>query len=86
MECRYAQIEKEASAITWACERFTDYIVAKSIVAETDHKPLAPLLNTRTLDEVPPRVQRLRRRLMRFHFKAVTYVPGNEMYIAEARM
>ena len=51
VECRYVQIEREASALTWACERFSNYIVAKSIVAETDHKPLAPLLTTRTLDE-----------------------------------
>ena len=42
VECRYVQIEREASVLTWACERFSNYIVAKSIVAETDHKPLAP--------------------------------------------
>ena len=52
VECRYAQIEKEALALTWACERFSDYIVGKFILAETDHKPLVPLLTTRTLDEV----------------------------------
>ena len=84
VECRYAQIEKEALALTWACERFSDYIVGKSIIAETDHKPLVPLLTTRTLDEVPPRVQRLRMRLKRFHFKEVNHVPGKEMYIADA--
>ena len=58
--------------------------MGKSIIAETDHKPLVPLLTTRTLDEVPPRVQRLRMRLMRFHFKEVNHVPGKEMYIADA--
>ena len=58
--------------------------MGKSIIAETDHKPLVPLLTTRTLDEVPPRVQRLRMRLMRFHFKDVNHVPGKEMYIADA--
>ena len=84
VECRYAQIEKEALALTWACEQFSDYIVGKSIIAETDHKPLVPLLTTRTLDEVPPRVQQLRMHLMRFHFKEVNHVPGKEMYIADA--
>ena len=63
---------------------FSDYIVGKSIIAETDHKPLVPLLTTRTLDEVPPRVQRLRMRLMRLHFKEVNHVLGKEMYIADA--
>ena len=58
--------------------------MGKSIIAETDHKPLVPLLTTRTLDEVPPRVQRLRMRLMRLHFKEVNHVPGKEMYIADA--
>ena len=84
VERRYVKIEKDASALTWACERFSDYIVGKSIVAETDQKPLVPLLTTRTLDEVPPRVQRLRMRLMCIHFKEVNHVPRKEMYIADA--
>ena len=43
-ETRYAQIEKEALAITWACEKFSTYILGKHISIETDHKPLVPLL------------------------------------------
>ena len=80
VECRYVQMEKEALALTWACERFSDYVVGKSTVAETDNKPLAtvPLLTTRTLDKVPPRVPRLRMQLLRFHFKEVNHVPGKE--------
>ena len=84
VECRYVQIEKEALALTWACEQFSNYIVGKSTVTETDHKPLAPLLTTSTLDEVPPRLQRLRMHLMHFHFKEVNHVPGKEMYITDA--
>ena len=84
MECRYMQIEKETLALTWAREWFSDYIVGKSVVAETDHKPLISLLTTRTLDEVPPRVPQLRMQLMRFHFKEVNHVPGKKMYIADA--
>lgn len=39
-ECHYPQIEKEALASTWVCEKFEDYILGKRIRIETDHKPL----------------------------------------------
>ena len=83
-ETRYAQIEKEALALTWACERSWEYLVGKSICIETDHKPLVPLLSTHTLDQLPPRIQRFRMRLMRFHLKEIKHVPGKQMYIANA--
>jgi len=37
-ECRYAQVEKEALAITWSCEKFSSYILGKKFTIETDHK------------------------------------------------
>jgi hypothetical protein len=55
-EQRYAQIEKEALATTWACEKFNDYILGKDILIETDHKPLVPLFGTKLLDQLPPRI------------------------------
>ncbi len=65
-ETRYAQIEKEALALTWACERFSTYILGKHFLIETDHKPFVPLLGTKPLDSLPPRVLRFRLRLARF--------------------
>ena len=62
-ERRYAQVEKEALAITWACEKFSTYILGKKFMIETDHKPLVPLLGTKHLDDLPPRVLRFRLRL-----------------------
>ena len=62
-EQRYAQIEKEALAVTWACEKFTDYILGHEFHIETDHKPLIPLLSTKQLDRLPPRVLQFRLRL-----------------------
>ena len=84
-ESRYAQIEKEALVLTWACERSWEYITGKSIYVETDHKPLVPLLRKHALTRpLPPRIQRFRMRLMRFHFKEISHVRGKEMYITDA--
>ena len=80
-EQRYAQIEKEALAFTWACERFSDYLVGLKFSIETDHKPLTPLFSTKNMDELPIRVQRLRMRMMRFQFSI--YVPGKSLIVAD---
>ena len=78
----YAQIEKEALATTWACEKFSDYILGKRIVIETDHKPLVPLLNNKRLESLPPRVLRFRLRLSRFDYQ-IEHVPGKLLYTAD---
>ena len=65
-EQRYARIEKEALACTWACEKFSDFLLGlPSFTIETDHRPLLALLKTKGLDELSPRIQRFRMRLMR---------------------
>ena len=79
-ESRYSQIEKECLAFTWAC-RSSNYILGKPFIGETDHKPLVPLLTTHTLDQIPPRIQRFRMRLMRFNLQRMIHVPGKQMYI-----
>ena len=38
-EQRYAQIEKEALASTWACDHFSDYLLGKQFHIETDPSP-----------------------------------------------
>lgn len=81
-ETRYAQIEKEALATTWACERFEDFLVGKQFHVETDHKPLVPLFGSKNLSELPPRLQRLRMRLMRFDF-TISHLPGKELITAD---
>lgn len=81
-ERRYAQIEKEALAITWACEKFSSYILGKAISIETDHKLLVPLLGSKCLDSLPPRVLRFRLRLARFEYQ-ITHVPGKQLYTAD---
>ena len=82
-EKRYAQIEKEALATTWACERFHDYLAGKLFHIETDHKPLVSLLGTKDLSELPARIQRFRIRLMRYLY-TIDYVPGKNLHAADA--
>ena len=82
-ECKYAQIEKEALAVTWACERSSNYIVGKSITIETDHKPLVPLLMKHTIDKLPLRLQRCKMRQMRFNIKDVNHMLGKYLYTAD---
>ena len=68
-ERRYAQIEKEALAVTWACEKFSPYVWGKSFKID---KPLVPLLGSTRLDSLPPRLLRFRLRLARFSYTADT--------------
>ena len=65
-EQRYAQIEKEALAFTWACERLADYLIGLQFHIQTDHKPLVPLFSSKHLEELPIQVQRFRLRMMRY--------------------
>ena len=78
----YAQIEKEALAITWACIKFSDYILGREFLIETDYKLVVPLLNTKHLDALPPRVLWFRLRLVKFNY-SVFHVPGKLLYAAD---
>ena len=80
-EKRYAVIEKEALATTWASERFSDYVFGIPFTLETDHKPLTVLLNSSELSKMPSRILRFRLRLMRYNYQ-VQYVPGKHQVTA----
>ena len=71
-EEKYAQIEKEAlgirAYITWACKRFSEYLVGMQFRVKMDHKPLVPLLDAKNLEELPARIQRFKMRFMRVTF------------------
>uniref|UniRef100_A0A147BN06 RNA-directed DNA polymerase n=1 Tax=Ixodes ricinus TaxID=34613 RepID=A0A147BN06_IXORI len=81
-EQRYAQIEKEALAITWASGHFRTYLIGLQFHIETDHKPLVPLLTTKRLDELSPRLQRFRMRLLEYDF-TISHIPGKEIHTAD---
>ena len=81
-EGRYAQIEKEALAFTWACELLPDYLIGMKFHIETDHKPFVPPFSSKHLEELPIRVQRFRMRMMRNQY-SITHVPGKHLAIAD---
>ena len=81
-EQRYAQVEKEALGLTWACERFRNFLIGKHFQMETDHKPLLSLLGSQALDALPPRIQRFRMRLMRYSY-SISHVPGKCLWTAD---
>lgn len=82
-EQRYAQIEKEALALIWACEHFQEYLLGMHFQLHTDHKPLVSLLGSKALDSLPMRVTRFRLRLMRLKY-TISHVPGTNLAIADA--
>ncbi|KAG5874126.1 hypothetical protein JTB14_015046 [Gonioctena quinquepunctata] len=77
-EKRYAQIEREALALAWAADEFSEYITG--ILLQTDHRPLIQVL---PIDELTPRLQRFRIRLMRYDYK-IYYSPGKDLVVADA--
>ena len=81
-ERRYAQVEKEALATTWACEQFRDFLIGLTFQVDTDHKALLALLGSKRLDEMSPRIQRFRMRLMHFSF-SIAHVPGKDLATAD---
>ena len=48
---RYAQVEKEALAITWGCERFLQYLLGLPFETGTDHNPLVSLLGDKPIND-----------------------------------
>ena len=84
-EKRYSQIEKEALAMSWAFEKFHCYLLGSPTptVVETDHEPLQTIMNVQQLDECPPRLMRMKLRLLRYCY-TVQYVPGKTLAVADA--
>ena len=64
-ETRYANIERELLAIVFACQRFSTYLLGRSFVAESDHKPLE-MIAMKNLANVPPHLQRMLLELQRY--------------------
>ena len=69
-ESRYAIIELELLAVTWAISKCNIFLAGlQHFHVITDHHPLIPILNNHRLDEIEnPRLQRMKAKLMEFNF------------------
>ncbi|XP_062542342.1 uncharacterized protein K02A2.6-like [Armigeres subalbatus] len=80
-ERNYPQIEKEAAAIRFACQKFHQYIYGKDLTIESDHKPLESIFR-KPLDRAPPRLKRIRLDVEQYSPKVV-YVRGRDIPIPD---
>ena len=81
-ETRYANIERELLAIVFACQRFSMYLLGRSFIAESNHKPLE-VIAMKNLANALPRLQRMLLELQRYDV-TIKYQPGKEMQLSDA--
>lgn len=79
---RYAQIEKELLVITYACERFHQFVYGRVFNVETDHKPLVPIM-AKLLNDCPLRIQRMLISLQKYDVTLI-YTQGKFLFAADA--
>lgn len=76
-EQRYAPIEGEAAAISWALEKCRMFILGcPNVIVVTDHEPLKGLFGDRDLSKIHnPRLFRLKEKSLRYRF-TMQHCPG----------
>ena len=74
VERRYSQVEKEALAIVWACERLYLYLFGKDFQLVTDNRAVE-LIFKNPKSEPPLRIKRWALRLMDFNY-TIIHKPG----------
>ena len=75
-ETRYANIKRELLAIVFACQRFSTYLLGRSFIAESDHKPLE-MIAMKNPAYAPPRLLRMLLELQRYDV-TIKYRPGQQ--------
>ena len=76
VETWYTHIKKEALASTWACEKFSKYVLGMKFTIESDHKH-------KELHQLPPRILRFCLRLSRYNY-TIVHVPDELLNTADA--
>ena len=83
-ESRYAVIELECLAVVWAVKKCGLFLHGSLFDVVTDHRPLVPILNRYTLDQIEnPRLQRLILKLRPYQLQA-TWRKGTDNAFADA--
>ena len=80
-EQNYAQIEKEALAITFGMSRFHHWTFGRETTVITDHQPLIPIFN-KPLAKAPRRLQHMLLKLQTYDIKLV-HKPGSKLVISD---
>lgn len=78
---RYSQIDKEAMAGVFGCERFHHFVYGRHVILETDHRPLIAISH-KAIGEMPPRLQRFFLRLLKYDFR-LQFIPGKRLVLAD---
>jgi hypothetical protein len=78
-EQRYATVDREALALSWACKYFEHYLCGAHFHVYSDHRPLLGLLSAKT---VTPRQFRILNSLCRFNF-SLHYIKGRLNVVAD---
>ena len=80
-ETRYAIIELELLAVIWAVRKCKLFLSGMHFTVYTDHRPLIPIVNSYTLDQIEnPRLQRLVLKLRQYQLHAVWQKGADNMF------
>lgn len=79
-ERRYSQLDKEATAIMFGVSKFHNYLMGRSFVVVTDHKPLLGIFdpNKPIPNMLSPRLMRIALLLTSYSYD-ITYKPGKQI-------
>ena len=78
-EQNYPQIEKKMFAIVFGTSKFHQYIYRKTVMVESDHKPLESLFK-KPLSTAPQGILRMMLRVLQYNL-IVNYRPGDQLHI-----
>ncbi|UYV63017.1 K02A2.6-like [Cordylochernes scorpioides] len=82
-ESRYSATEIELLAVVWAAKKCKLFLMGSHFELIVDHRPLIPILNSKTLDEIEnPRLLRLKEKLTPYLITAV-WRPGKKHTVVD---